>query len=1048
MPPPLPGTRLSLTNATPTRLSKRLSRASSIRSIQFNSEPGSRVTSPNPKARLKLFNSAPVEKAEEPTQPASDSSITFFEQGAESTEFGFSLPVQSGTVKHTVGAGDRNSVGTEDSFAFQIEDDSNLMQNHSIPGRRDGRSASVAESGGGDLGDNESISFMVDNDTDDEDQQEQGTLSRPAKRDIGKPNASPLQRSHLVRSCPSPRLSNAGIRADTENTRNESIVDRTDALPCDGGNQAPVAHKRSASRSLTPTSSLIPDGLPRSPNAALEKTVGIDGLDTAGEAGMAAVPSSASSRLTKKAIVMKRLQQQEKHHSRLPQPRKGAATHALGDAERLPLRRATHPPLYQPAAVSTPLDAQAVETPSVSLAGGSKKDRSNSLSSRSSSRGKGAQALLLLHPPHPERQHHQICRSKESVTSQATGESPNQQLVTEKGSTGSTDPPPTPLFTGLRSPTSREAASAAASGLQSSKMAFPPPPGQGPPKNILQGYLANQEVENQYYRHYQHLNSNAHPLLAGDRANPAMYNEHSVHQQMYALEEWGEPVAGTFGEAEQWRQFNERQRAELFELRKRIAIARRQDCTLLESSPSWETEALMPTPNSRCLAPQQTPMRGRYSSMGPRSQVAHRQPAVHGKEVKSGGEQSGPSIGAYGTPLYTGRPGRGQTSVKVAYAPTTLAKPSPCLPRWPGPTMSPPSPDPCATSATYKASPDRIVQSAAAASVADLLGILWPPRTSATKPPRHPSQVIDAFLCENDIPAMNLYFSNGSRLTPEQVVRFLDLVRVQLSMEFRTTTASQSRMSLVGTAGTPFPARIRQQAAPSCFAAFAKSADHIAYVDPAEHYAFRRLIPHSSSLTRNGRAAPLSAKLAALLPKKAVRRSRVLREVFDAMDLKRQGNILLDLLPSLARLFEVELTTIEHARESLLRGNAVPLQSLLESAVESRHQCAVSWNGARGSVAAGAQRDLDAVAGGPLDYAGLPRDMRVNIKYLTHRLLLLSFALNVVIPIVSASRIPLLDFSAFCMIVYAAVDNVDHPTGSPQEEWRQVVQQYFIALAA
>ncbi|SYZ68265.1 hypothetical_protein [Leishmania braziliensis MHOM/BR/75/M2904] len=484
MPPPLPGTRLSLTNATPTRLSKRLSRASSIRSIQFNSEPGSRVTSPNSKARLKLFNSAPVEKAEEPTQPASDSSITFFEQGAESTEFGFSLPGQSGTMRHTVGAGDRNSVGTEDSLAFQIEDDSNLMQNHSIPVRRDGRSAAVAESGGGDLGDNESISFMVDDDVDDEDQQEQGTLSRPAKRDIEKPNASPLQRSHLAHGCPSPRLPNAGIRADTANTRNESTVDLTDALPCDGGKQAPVAHKRSASRSLTPTSSLIPDGLTRSPNAALEKTAGIDGLDTAGEAGMAAVPSSASSRLTKKAIVMKRLQQQ-KHHSRLPQPRKGAATHVLGDAERLPLRRATHPPLYQPAAVSTPLDAQAVEAPSVSLAGGSKKDRSTSLSSRSSSRGKGAQALLLLHPPHPERQHHQICRSKESVTSQATGESPNQQLVTEKGSNGSTDPPPTPLLTGHRSPTSREVASAAASGLQSSKVAFPPPPGQGPQKTFF-----------------------------------------------------------------------------------------------------------------------------------------------------------------------------------------------------------------------------------------------------------------------------------------------------------------------------------------------------------------------------------------------------------------------------------------------------------------------------------------------------------------------------------------------------------------------------------
>lgn len=1077
-----PATRQSLTCATPAGRAKRLSRASSIGSIQFNSEPGSRSTSPGPKVRVNPRASTPVEKAEPLPPPLSsakccvptDTSISFIELGSECIEFGFSSPAQPEKEKCTApvknsappfcplsplsgeaapaGSAGRHSTVNEDSIAFQTEDDSDFIQSistpvlpqnrslaamnsGSIPARRDGHSASALESCAGNSVGNDSIAFMLEDDANDKNLPLGATVVYPSKRDTGTPKVSSSNRSHSLHSRPPSRPLSPSIRFDIDNAGNESAMERSDPLLGSRGihplaaNNLPVFGHGS-----TPTSSPIPDALSPSINAALGSAAGVGVLDAAGEADTAATPSPTASQLAKKTVVTNRLQQPKTQHSRLPQPRKHAPTPVSGDAELSPSRTPTHPPLYQRAAVSTPLDAQAARAPLVSSTGGSK-SRSASLSDRNLSRKKGARLPSSPHPTHEEQQERLKRRPKESTASWTTGESPNRRPVTEEGSTGSMDSPPEALVTGARSQTSTAIASAIPSPTQAMQMAFPAPTGQGAFHCPVQVYSVNREGENQYYRHHQQLYRGANPRTADDHA--------------YALEMRGEFVTGAFEEAEQWRQFNERQRAELVELRKRIAIARRQDRTLLESSPSHEWKALMPAPNSRSLVPQPTPMGGRYSSMRPRSKGALHRPAVRDKDANSGGEQGKRFREAPWTLPQTGSARRLQAPVKDAYAPAAAADmPSPYPAHRTGPAVSSPNPYPPATSATHGVPSDSIAQSAAAASVANLLGILWPPRTSAANPSQRLSQAIGTLVPESGAPEVDLYFLNGSRLTPNQVASFFDLVRVQKEAGSRTVAAAPPRASVAGALETLSPTKLRQQAIPSSLTVTAKRGGDVVYADPADLYAVGHSIPRSLSPTRDSRAAPLSAKLTALLPKKAIRRSRVLREVFDAMDLKRQGTIALDHLPSLARLFEVELASIEHSRESLLQGNAAPLRSLLESAVASRQLHATSWRGARENVAAGAHMGLDAVDSVALDYAGLTRDQRAKLTHLTRRLLLLSFAVNVVIPIVSASRIPLLDFSTLSMIVYAAVDNVDQSVGSPKGEWRQVVQEYFIALTA
>ncbi|KAG5495781.1 hypothetical protein JIQ42_02641 [Leishmania sp. Namibia] len=1073
---PPPASRQCFISASPLPLPRRLSRAGSTGSIQFNSEPGSRVASPTPMARQSLRAVTPVEKAEARTSPLSggrgcmarDSSIEFFEQSAESPELGFSLPAPSQAAMLTasvkrgsyqfpafsppssggaaVGAAGRHSASTEDSIAFHMEDDSDVRQTNNTPASphmrslaavlngsfvatREGRSASAAESCAGDLMDSESIAFMIEDETDEKGQKRRLTIPYSRRRGSAAARASPSRpRSPL-------------IQIDIESPANEKVFDKSDSLPGDRGGQLLPENKLPVSgQSRAATSSPILDAPVCSPRAPLNSIASTGRFDAAAEADAAAAASSKTSHSTKKTV-MNRPQKQRKQHSRLPQPHKNPRTRVFANVEPSPSGSAT----LQPAAVAAPLAAQVAGGLAASPAGASKKRRAASLGDRKFPRKKDSRALAPFHSASQEQQQQQNRRSMESLTSQTVSASPNTRHVTEEGRDGSANSPPEPLCTGHRSQASTDLIST--SPVQGNQRGFPAFPERGAPRSSVQRHLGNEGMENGCHQDHRQLSRDSALFTGNDETNRSLYDELSAHHQhMTAGERLGGQATGYLGEAEQWRQFNQRQRAELAELRKRIAVARRQDRTLLESSPSHQMEALALAPSSRSIVPKPTPLGGGYSNMGPRSHVALCQPLVDGKDAKSGGERCRPLTDTGGASPHTGSARRLQAYVKSTYAPTAAAK-QPSLPaRRPGLSVSPTGHGPCSTSSTRRASHSILAQSAAAASVADLLGILWPPRLLATKPSQQRSQVTDAPSFETGTPAVDLYFMNGSRLTPEQVERFFDLVHVQRDAESRTAPAAQPRANAVRRAGTLSSASPRQKAAPPSLTAFAKHDGALAHIDPAGLDACGRRILRPSSVARDGRAVPLSERLAALLPKKAVRRSQVLREVFDAMDLKRQGSIVLDFLPFLARLFEAELATVEHTRQSLLQGKAIPLHSLLESAVASRQQHATSWRGARGAVAPGARKGVEADHSSALDYAGLARDAQANLAYLTHRLLLLSFAVNVVIPIAAASRIPLLDFSTLCMIVYAAV-NTDGATDSPKEEWQRVVQQYFTALA-
>ncbi|GET91064.1 hypothetical protein, conserved [Leishmania tarentolae] len=1062
----LPAARLSLTSATSTGPTKRLSHVGSMASIHFNSEPGSRGTSPGPRTRPNPRASTPVEKVEALTLPLSsvrccvptDTSISFIEHDSESVEFGFSPLVQPEMekgalqVKNSVpplplspltgvaappGTAGRHSAVNEDSIAFQTEDGSDLtrsmitsvfvqernlglMSSGSIPARRNGHSASVMESCLGDSIDNDSIAFVLEDDTNAEKPQLGATVAYPAKRDTGTPKVSYSPRSHSVHSRPSSRPLSPSIRFEIENTGNESGIERADTLVRGGGTEPPIIHNVPVGEhSSTPKSSSFPGTVPYSSDAVVGGTADISTVNTSGEVSTATTPLSKAVTQTKKSIVAHRLQKPQNHHSRLPQPRERAPTTVIGDAEVSPSRSATHPPLYQRAEVSTPLDAQAATLPSVSPTGSSK-SRSASLSDRNVRRKRSALVPLSPSSTHEQQQERLKRRSKESAAFRTTFESPNHRRTTEEGSIRSTDSPPEALITGTRSHNSTTVASVAASSTQPIQMSLLAPASQGAPHRSTQGHWESQEVDHQYYQHHQELNRNWNSLMAHDHA--------------CVREGASKFVNGALKEAEQWRQFNERQRAELLELRKRIAIARRQDRTLLESSLPHDRETLMTAPSSHTLVPKPTAMGDGYSSIKLQSHWALHRPGVRVNDTKSGREHGKPAREVRATPQHTGSARRLQESVKCAYASAAAAKSSRHPAHGAGPAMPPPTPYPHPTSDTRGVSPDRIAQSAASASVADLLGILWPPRASAANASQRCSQAADTFVLGRRPADVDLYFLNGSRLTPEQVASFFDLVRVHTEAESRTASDTLPRGSAPRQAETLSLTNLRQEAALSSLTASVKRGDDAVYADPGEVHTFGHSIPRSLSLAGERCTGPFSAKLVALLPKKAIRRSRVMREVFDTMDLKRQRTIALDHLPSLARLFEVEIAHVEQTRESFLQGNTVPLKSLLESSVASRHLHATSWRGARDNVV--------------LDYDGLTQDEQANLTHLTHRLLLLSFAVNVVIPIASASRIPLLDFPTLSLIVYAAVDDADDLMDSTKREWRRVVQQYFVALDA
>ncbi|KAG5497538.1 hypothetical protein JKF63_03802 [Porcisia hertigi] len=1070
-------------------------RQSSTGSIQFLSEPGSRSTSPVPKANLNLRFATPVEKPVAPIcrsssgkgAVATGNSINF-EQSPVSVDLGVPAPAQSKTDKRTsplkngahpplarptltvgaasVGAEAGLANSTNDSIAFQIEDSGDVLPNSittpshpvrnvaaashkNISSKRAAYSASFAENNTSDLMDNASIAFMVDDDADDKIQPPKVSHTSSAKRDTGTPKVTrPLSPS---------------IQFDMENTENENVSGGSDTML--GDHLSPPLFRQSLpvfGHGLTQASSLAPDPLSRSPKAIVASAAEICCPEAGGDAGTAAANSSAS-RLTKKTIVTNHLQQRQPNHSRLPQAQKRAPTRPVPDAKPPLSQRTVVTPISHLATALASPPAHTAAAPLVSSAAGSIKRRPSSSRCARAAKEKSVRTNSPPSTTLQEQRQHRVHRSKESAATLTTAAPPSNPRFTEEESDRSMDSPPEPLFTGHRSHSSGEILSSGASPLCESKKPLPvKPPESGPHyaterckddqkrRNHRHGGAQQQQQQQQGQLNKQIL----HTITDGNDTSRPLREEPSLHPpHASALERRGDSAKDVFTQAEQWREFNEKQRAELADLRERISAARREDITLLESSPARSNGFLTSAPSSRSVVPRPTPMGIGYSSIKSQAQGTLRRAMVSGNDRNVSDRGGEPPTRAHGRAPPTGNARRIGKRDETPYASTAVfRKPCPYPLRQPEAIGAAANIGPRAASAVRMASPHRILHSAEAASVADLLGIFWPPRSpSAKRSQKHPKVTDTTAPTETGTPAVDLYFVNGSRLTPAQTEHFFELVRVQSDAVSRTGAVAHPRSSASGVAGTHSLTDSRHKTKSSAAAALVKRRGSVAYVDPTELDARRRLSTCSLSPPRERCTAPLSRKLAALLPKKAVRRSRVLREVFDIIDIKRQGSIVLNVLPSLARLLENELALVEKTRASLLQSDAVPIQSLLESAVASRKLHTSSWNGARESASTGAQWDIGSAGGsggGALDYAQSTRNLQANVTQLTHRLLLLSFAVNVAIPIAATSRIPVLDFATFCIIVYAAVDDADRFTDPLQGEWRQVVQQYFVALAA
>lgn len=1074
--------------------SKRLSRVASNSSIQFHSEPGSRSNSPKPTPRPTVQGSTPVEKAVAPPTPppsgkaplTNDSISFFFEQSDGSDHAGNTSPSpKSVTVRGHAASPPvppakaapaapmtSGSVSGYDSITFQVDEssgDGRGQATSSLPAPPLGRTTSTglnasfsaksylhpaaafspvsaADTSHNELADS-SIAFEIVDDPPAakarlarpslQQQHKKTTVTpsttSPPKQQPAAPfNNSHVRRSQSAQSRRNSQLSSPSIQFESDhNSDDESVLFYSASQV--GGSSPPVG------------SAALPDtDQPQtcSPTLPMPEVLDASLTNVYTETGGNNVAGPAASS-TKKTVVTNHLQQrrrqQQQRQSRLlsPQPRPNARTAANGGLSPTP---STHPPLYQKTDVATPIAAQAVGAAVTAAA-----------SDRNLPRKKDPSAVLNLQQPGQTR------RSKESATTESQGASPNVKLLTEAGSTtGTTDSPPEPPHTGRhsRSSTQDHVSSRRAHSSTTS----------------VQGYLANQEMENAYHRH----EATQRARQDGSRTSRVLYREVSP-----SLPLTDDPAAATtVQEAEQWRRFNEQQRAELMELRRRIALARRQDLTLLEGSPMRGLGAASGPVSRRGNAPQHTALAlaslpgwtnsgSGYSNMKQRpstratslqdqqrnmpmkSASAHLlSPAESLGNSRKASPQSCPQSAreraaptqphASGGFLYD----RQMRKLLASCSPSRPSQPYSAAPQkksaWSRRTpVSPPYRAAAPSAAAAAGQPpgtsnQDLIRSPAAAAVADMLGVLWPPRKAGVAS----AQANRTLPFSDSALSIDLYFVNGSRLTAAQVDRFFDLVRVQAEAE---QTKKVNRDLLLSSADlTLSPQSYRDFSPTSALLRNCSIHDDPLVLGARDGLSGAAASPSPSAKRQR---APLSAKLSALLPKKAVRRSRVMRAVFDAMDLKHQGSLVTDLLPSLTRLFEDELAALEQARLSLLHGHATPLATLLESAMASRRQYASTWNsGSHGGAGGGLQQVLSA------DGAGLIPDAQTELLSLTHRLLLLSFAVNVVIPIASASRIPLLDFPTLCMVVFAAVDNVEHEMDSPREQWGEVVQQYFILL--
>ncbi|KPA73882.1 hypothetical protein ABB37_09502 [Leptomonas pyrrhocoris] len=1078
--------------------SRRLSRAGSVSSIQFHSEPGSRSTSPQPKPRVNRHGSTPVEKTLAGYSPltngkaqVTNDSISFvFDQSLGSDQLGAASPnPQSATARGrsaptpvplatTCGPVGGSSVMSNDSIAFQIEDSCNAIQPQqhqqqvvkspsisplqrratttpstaacTTSDRPAAPPASAADTSMHELADTSSIAFEVAEDSPavKASAPREATAS-PSRGALATPYYnSHVRRSQSAQSYRNSRPNSPSIQFETEhNSDNESLPDQ------------------SASRVGVSSLSAVHGGLPSCgplpshpspPTLAMTKAQ--RSSPTTSHPEMGSDGGASSTQPTKKTVVtnhLKRRQQRQRQSGPPPSSSKSRVnTQHVADGER-ELSASTHPPLYQKSAVSTPLAAQAagVATEAAADSDDTRRNprRPSSLTDRHLlPKKRDPSAVLNLQRP-------QTRRSKESATSDSQGASPNAKLFTEAGSTGTTDSPPEPPHTGRHRRTSVEGRKSA----PPSQKAAPPPRGVPSHSNSVEDYLENQEMENVYHRHG--LTQHARHETRTDRV---LYREVSPPSQCT------DPGASAAAaqETEKWRRFNEQQCAELTQLRHRIALARRQDRTLLENSPLKGLGAASGSNSRRGGDPKPTALAlaslPGWTKTGPGYSDMKRAPSAHASLVhdqrsmesaRSGTHSLSPSAtersrktSPQSRPLSARRQEKQQPPqpanarymkqlselvASSARQPHASSRLQPTAASLKDPSRSRrATARPTPTAVSSGASRHTLLHTTAAASVADMLGVLWPPRSAAAS-----SKADRTLPYQDNTQPVDLYFVNGSRLTAAQVDRFMDLVRVQAEAE--QAKNSSRDFLLNSTDVTLSPQSYRHFSPASALLRSRGNAhDHPLSLTARDDRAF------SSSALTTRRRAPLSAKLSALLPKKAVRRSRVMREVFDVMDLKHQGSLVLDFLPSLSRLFEGELAAIEETRRSLLAGKATPVATLLVSAMESRQQYSSAWDGGRG-----AGDDTPNGSGGlsqvlAADGAGLTPAAQAELLALTHRLLLLSFAVNVVIPVASAGRIPLLDFPTLCMVLYAAVDNAEHEMDSPREQWREVVQQYFALL--
>lgn len=460
-------------------------------------------------------------------------------------------------------------------------------------------------------------------------------------------------------------------------------------------------------------------------------------------------------------------------------------------------------------------------------------------------------------------------------------------------------------------------------------------------------------------------------------------------------------------ETAEWKAFNDQQRAELQRLKERISIAKRQDRTLLEKESPLKSRAVAPQPT-----PQTTRGQGAKAAFAPPSgsyrALARSIPSqsTSGTAVKSARNVT-PPTSVWPPP----KEPTSDTVVNSSYAKRTATAANGVFHHAHPEHSNARGQSPAPTTPSYNFGE-------AAPVVAELLGILWPPRGCG--------------ISDTASVHQKLYFVNGSRLTVAQAESFFEMVRIQEDQrKTRESTPQVKASSRDGVQSVSIPVKLGRSYSP-------RGAGTVGSLMSSPSSAC--MITPSSASAANGRGL--------LGPKKRIRRSQVLREVFDLLDVRREGCLRVAYIPVLARLLEKELVTLER-RLSALSTDEVPLvASLLESAIACRKEFTTAWNG-YGRRAPLPDAPVEVVPP-PRAKTGVPASLQSpqDDTAIVHNLLLASFAVNVALPIISVGYITILDYATFCMVVYAAIQSAEaRHNDMKRTEWLKVVHQYFSLLS-